>query len=151
MRLLSFNLVLIVFLAITTASCKKKDNILIKPLTEKEKLLSAHGWHESLIIEDGIPHEVTPWAIDDCWFFYPNRTFVYSLGTILRPPGPGGNPEQNSSGTWELNENETELNWTTNKPYNAELSYPIKIKSDTMILTIITQDVNRIRVYTNCK
>jgi len=144
-------LVLIVFLVVTTVSCKKKDNILIKPLTEKEKLLSAHGWHESLIIEDGVPHEGTPWSIDDCWFFYPNRTFIYSLGTLLRPPGPGGNPEQNSSGTWELNENETELNWTTSKPYNAQLSCPIKITSDTMILTIITQEVNRIRVYTNCK
>jgi hypothetical protein len=152
MRQLRFNLVLIAFLFVTTGCCKRGDNILVKPLTEKEKLLSAHGWHESLIIEDGVPHEVTaPWSVDDCWFFYNNRTFIYSLGTLLRPPGPGENPEQNSSGTWELNENETELIWTTNKPYNAQLSYPIKIQSDTMILTIITQDVNRLRVYTNCK
>jgi hypothetical protein len=151
MRQLSCNLVLFVFLVVTIAGCKKKDNILIKPLTEKEKLLIAHGWHESLSIEDGVPHEATLWSIDDCWFFYPNRTFIYSLGTLLRPPGPGGTPEQNSSGTWELNENETELNWTTNKPYNAQSSYPIIIKSDTMILTIITQDINRILIYINCK
>jgi hypothetical protein len=150
MKLLISNLVLIVFLVVIITSCKKKDNIPIKPLTEKEKLLTAHGWHNSLSIEDGITHEVTLWSIDDCWFFYPSRTFIYSLGTLLKPPGPGGNPEQNSSGTWELNENETELNWTTNKPYNFQLSYPVIIKSDTMIITINTPDVNRILIYTNC-
>jgi hypothetical protein len=149
MRLLSFNLVLIVFLVVTIAGCKKKDNIPIKPLTEKEKLLSAHGWHQSLYIKDGVPHELNvPWSVDDCWFLFPNRTFIYSLGTLLKPPGPGGNPEQNSSGTWELNENETELNWTTYKPYNFQLSYPVIIKSDTMI---ITHDVSNISIYINCK
>jgi hypothetical protein len=128
MRLLSFNLVLIVFLVVTIASCKKKDNILIKPLTEKEKLLSAHGWHESLIIEDGIPHEVTLWSTDDCWFFYPDRTFIYSPGTLLRPPSPGVNPEQNSSGTWELSENEAELNWTTKfTSHNLFYTYTFRI------------------------
>jgi hypothetical protein len=141
-------MILLVFLAL---GCKKKDNVLIeKPLTENEKLLTAHGWHESLVIDDGIPHELTLWSKDDCWFFYPDRTFIYSLGTLLRPPGPGGSPEENSSGTWKLDENETKLEWTTNKPYNFQLSYPVKLKSDTMIITIITSDVNRIEIFTNC-
>jgi hypothetical protein len=136
----------------TIAGCRKKDNVLIenKPLTENEKLLTAHGWHESLVIENGIPHESTLWSTDDFWFFYPDRTFIYSLGTLLRPTGPGGSPEENSSGTWKLDENETKLNWTTNKPNNFQLSYPVKIKSDTMIITIITSDLNRIEIYTNC-
>jgi hypothetical protein len=153
MKLLSFSMVLLVFFAVTIAGCKKKDNILSeknKPLTENEKLLTAHGWHESLDIENGIPHESIDWSKDDCWFFYPNRTFIYSLGTLLRPPGPGESPEENRSGTWKLDENETKLNWTTDKPYNFQLSYPVIIKSDTMIITIITTNVNRILIYTNC-
>jgi hypothetical protein len=138
----------------TIAGCKKKDNVLIenKPLTENEKLLTAHGWHMSLDIEDGQQHDLNSlWSLDDCWFFYPDRTFVYSYGTQLRPPGPGGSPEKNLSGTWELVENETILTWTTTYPYNSKVSDPIKIKSDTMIVTIITQEINRILIYTNCQ
>ena len=143
MKLLS--LILILFLVMMIAGCKKKDN---KPLTENEKLLTAHGWHMSLDIENGEQHELnSPWSLDDCWFFYPNRTFVNSYRT---PPGPGGNREVNSSGTWELGENETILNWTTTKPSNFQSSYPVIIKPDTMILTIITQELNRILIYTNC-
>jgi len=151
MKLLS--LIVILILVMMIAGCKKKENVSIenKPLTENEKLLTAHGWHLSLDIENGEQHELnSPWSLDDCWFFYPNRTFINSYGTILRPPGPGGSPEENSSGTWELGENETNLNWTTTKPYNFQLSYPVIIKPDTMILTIITQEVNRILIYTNC-
>jgi hypothetical protein len=153
LKLLSSIVILLIFLAVVNTGCKKKDNILIenpKPLTENEKLLTAHGWHNSLTIEDGIPHESTLWSTDDCWFFYPNHTFVNSVGAMLRPPGPGGPREENSSGTWKLDENETKLDWTTTKPYNFQLSYPVIIKSDTLIITIITPEVNRILIYVAC-
>ncbi len=117
---------------------RKKDRINEDTENDETKERLERENHNSLTIEDGIPHESTLWSIDDCWFFYPNHTFVNSVGAMLRPPGPGGTREENSSGTWKLDENETKLDWTKIKPYNFQVSYQIIIKSDTIIITIIT-------------
>ena len=145
MKLLNYNIVLLVFVAVTILGCKETDH----PLTEKGKLLTAPGWHISSDIENGIQHNLdAPWSLDDCWFFYANGTFLNSVGKVLSPT-TGGLHEKDSYGTWELVENETKLSYSNNNPY-YQLTDSIEIKPDTMILIIHFETVNRLLIYTHC-
>ena len=117
MKLLNCNIVLLVLVAVTITGCKETDN----PLTEKEKLLTAHGWHMSSEIENGIQHNLNAiWSLDDCWFFNSNGTFINSLGKVLNPSTIGGIHEKDSYGTWELVENETKLKFSINNLYSQQ-------------------------------
>ena len=110
--------------------CCDKDN-----LTEKEILLTSHGWRVTSTRLNGIERiEWEPWQLDDCIFYYPDGTYLYSYGTI-RAPGQ----EQDMKGTWELIEDETKLYKTYGSTPSLHPPPSIDITENAMILTFIVE------------
>ena len=115
-------------LVIMLLGCCQKDN-----LTEKEILLTSHGWSVTTKRLNGIEIIIwEPWQLDDCIFYYPDGTYLYSYGTI-RAPGQ----EQDMKGTWELIEDETKLYKTYGSTPSLHPPPSIDITENAMILTFI--------------
>jgi hypothetical protein len=127
----------VIFLAITLIliipSCKKEK---VYNLTEKEKLLTSHGWKISSIGINGIVGTLNPWQLDDCWVFREDGTCTYYHGTFKNPTLK----EYDATYLWELSNDEKFLIYAMATP-------SIDISTNEMVLTYIV-DNGDIRVYT---
>jgi hypothetical protein len=119
-------------------SCKKAETTK-ENLTENEKLLTSHGWHNSSIRNNDIEITLPPWSIDDCWFFRPDGTFTYSYGSLRSLQ-----KEKDWDGTWEFSDDEKTLIYASTSP-------SISLSESEMLLSIIFEGETRLYTYINCK
>jgi hypothetical protein len=132
------SILFIVLIVILIPSCQKDKKDQIFFLTEKEKLLTSHGWHNSSIKINGVELTLTPWSVDDCWYFRADGTFTYSYGVLKSYMH-----EKDLIETWELSEDETTLIYALTSP-------GITITENEMILTVIYEDETRVYTYVPC-
>ena len=114
-------------------SCKKEK---VRNLTEKEKLLTSHGWKPYSLSINGIVGTLNPWQLDDCWVFREEGTCTYYYGTLHSPTLK----EYDTTFPWELSNKEKLLIY-------AMVTPSIDITTNEMVLTYIV-DNGDIRVYT---
>ena len=96
----------VIFLAITfnlfIPSCNKEK---VRNLTEKEKLLTSHGWKPYSLSINGVEGVLNSWLLDDCWVFREDGTCTYYHGTLHSPTLKEGD----TTFTWELSNDEKTL------------------------------------------
>ena len=119
-------------------SCQKDKKDKIYVLTEKEKLLTSHGWHISSIKINNVEIPLTPWTVDDCWVFREDGTTTYHYGTLI-----SNSHETDWTGTWEFSDDEKTLIYASTSP-------GIDITSSEMVLTDIYNGDTRVYTYTGC-
>lgn len=120
----------LIFIIMLTGCCKKDNKDVTYNLSEKEKLLTSHGWHKSGIKVNGVEaNSEMPWDVDDCWVFREDGTFSYYYGSLR-----SNIHQQDLTGTWKLIDAEKKIAYATGGVPNAA-DPDIEITSDLMVLT----------------
>ena len=127
----------VIFLAITLnlfiPSCNKEK---VRNLTEKEKLLTSHGWKPYSLSINGVEGVLNSWFVDDCWVFREDGTCTYYHGTLHSPTLKEGD----TTFPWELSNDEKTLIYG-GTPFGVDITVSM------MVFTYFG-DNGYIRVYT---
>ena len=116
-------------------SCKKSEK---RPLTEKEKLLTAHGWINTLITINGIEWNLTLCNKDDYWIFKPDGSLTIYTGTKKCYSN-----EVNHTGSWQLSIDEKHFTYSYD---NIDVTTDFEVTSDQLVFSYTYLD--ELRVYT---
>lgn len=114
-------------------SCKKEK---VYNLTEKEKLLTSHGWKPYSLAINDVEGVLNSWFLDDCWIFREDGTCTYYHGTLHSPTLK----ESDLTSSWELSVDGKTLIY-------GGTSFGIDISSDKMVFTYFGEN-GYIRVWT---
>jgi hypothetical protein len=130
-------LIFVFTLILFIPSCKKEK---VYNLTEKEKILTSHGWKPYSSSYNGIGGPiVNPWELDDCWIFRKDHTCIYYHGTLKSP----ALKQPDLTFNWELSDDEKTLIY-------AMVTPGIDITANEMVLTYIYEGNTTVIKYVPC-
>lgn len=123
MKNILFGFALLLGLGLATSSCNKNSDDDPAPKTVSE-LLTDHCWKLNAVIDEC--------DIDNTEYFNADGTYLGDVGTDLCDPA-----EENTTGTWELSEDNTILTITTTGIIGITIEFTINEISETsMTLSI---------------